>query len=344
MWEITPSTGSPYTPSLHTPPPRERWYCCWWCVCVGGGGLGAPAVYATVCLFGEHQKTFWCPKCFTCLDTICSHWDLPVPPPPHLLLLLQPTLSPAPGICAHLPLQPLYSCCFLCWASSAPPAPLPNLFYSTTKSSACPLQLPVSSRAPSKSSYFSSRPSITLSSFSSSSSFPCSSPYSCWLHSIQSAICRWQHMSAQPGRRKGWSSGRGGQREGVGGQHLQGAPPLLSWGGGACLSTHLADSRLLELVLGLDQLRQEEGPLGQQGVVLQAGLLLKQPHNVVVVLHPDTDRHRGAIGTALFQSHYFWKWFYDFIFFFEITCRQQPVNEMHYIFFDMLLGLEFKPI
>lgn len=83
----------------------------------------------------------------------------------------------------------------------------------------------------------------------------------------------------------------------------QGAPPLLSWGGGgACLSTHLADGRLLEQVLGLDQLRQEEGPLGQLGVELQAGLLLKQPHDVVVVLHPDTDRHRGALNTALFDG------------------------------------------
>lgn len=88
----------------------------------------------------------------------------------------------------------------------------------------------------------------------------------------------------------------------------QGAPhpreplPSSPGGGGACLSTHLADGRLLEQVLGLDQLRQEEGPLGQLGVELQAGLLLKQPHDVVVVLHPDTDRHRGALNTSLFHG------------------------------------------
>lgn len=81
------------------------------------------------------------------------------------------------------------------------------------------------------------------------------------------------------------------------------SPPLKGrGGGGACLSTHLADGRLLEQVLGLDQLRQEEGPLGQLGVELQAGLLLKQPHDVVVVLHPDTDRHRGALNTSLFDG------------------------------------------
>lgn len=77
-------------------------------------------------------------------------------------------------------------------------------------------------------------------------------------------------------------------------------------GGGVCLSTHLADSRLLELVLGLDQLRQEEGPLGQLGVVLQAGLLLKQPHDVVMVLHPDMDRHRGASTLLFLRAKKFW--------------------------------------
>lgn len=66
--------------------------------------------------------------------------------------------------------------------------------------------------------------------------------------------------------------------------------------------TNLADGGLVLLVLRLHQLGQEEGPLGQLRVLLEARLLLEQPHDVVVVLDPGGRKH-GKRGSPCQYFH-----------------------------------------